>query len=636
MVYWDVAVDKKMGIVYDDWPCPGCQVKLCKSKKKGSKALRIEPAWETTIDLLEHQSIRQIKQVPVLINYKHGKKSFEKQPDADDIALIEKVKSLNNPYPFPKDRMAIGRESRRNDDKGITHVHMFYTARNLFVISALWSRCKRTDTKWLISSIMQRANKQHQIAISRIGTERKKEGGKTAGHRRGTLYLPSNQVEYSVTELFRERIRVAVKALKIINSNKGMQTVAAISTTDSAKTGLTDACIDYIFVDPPFGENIWYSELNFFWEAWLKVYTNNKDEAVVNSAQNKGLNEYTKLMYECFSEFYRILKPGRWITVEFHNSLNKVWNAIQDALQRAGFVVADVRILDKKKKTHTQVTARGSVDKDLVISAYKPNGLLVERFKLKAGTEEGVWEFVRYHLGKLHPLNQRDQFLIVNPERQPYLLFDRMVAFHIKHGVSLPISASQFYAGLEQRFIPRDGMYFLPEQVAEYDRAKLEAEGVVQYPMLITDEKTAIAWLRQQLDPQVGGPQTAAELNPKFKLALHQAKHELAPELIDLLQQNFLQDEEGRWYIPDPNKAEDLEKVRQRALLREFSEYVKGTGRLRQFRTEAVRAGFLDCLNRQDYATLLKVARRLPEEVLRSDPDLLMYYDSAVLRSEND
>src|SRR5690606_252908 len=128
---------------------------------------------------------------------------------------------------------------------------------------------------------------------------------------------------------------------------------------------------------------------------------------------------------------------------------------------RAGFVVADVRILDKKKKTHTQVTARGSVDKDLVISAYKPNGLLVERFKLKAGTEEGVWEFVRYHLGKLHPLNQRDQFLIVNPERQPYLLFDRMVAFHIKHGVSLPISASQFYAGLEQRFIPRDGMYFL-------------------------------------------------------------------------------------------------------------------------------------------------------------------------------
>jgi hypothetical protein len=37
------------------------------------------------------------------------------------------------------------------------------------------------------------------------------------------------------------------------------------------------------------------------------------------------------------------------MTVEFHNSKNAVWNSIQEGLQRAGFVIADVRTLDKKQ-----------------------------------------------------------------------------------------------------------------------------------------------------------------------------------------------------------------------------------------------------------------------------------------------
>ncbi len=225
--------------------------------------------------------------------------------------------------------------------------------------------------------------------------------------------------------------------------------------------------------------------------------------------------------------------------------------------------------------------------------------------------------------------------MIANAERQAFLLFDRMVAFHVQRGVMVPISAPEFYAGLEQRFIPRNGMYFLPEQVTEYDRAVIDSKGVVQLSLFVTDEKTAIQWLRQQLDINTGGqPQTHADLNPKFKLVLHQARHEKAPELIEILEQNFLQDEEGKWFLPNHNKASDLERVRQRSLLREFIEYASGTGRLRQFRTEAVRAGFADAFKRQDYETIIKVAGRLPEDVLREDPEMLMYFDSATLRKE--
>jgi 16S rRNA G966 N2-methylase RsmD len=65
--------------------------------------------------------------------------------------------------------------------------------------------------------------------------------------------------------------------------------------------------VDYIFTDPPFGGNLMYSELNFLWEAWLKVYTNNKPEAIENKVQGKGPMEYQQLMTRCFQEYYRVL-----------------------------------------------------------------------------------------------------------------------------------------------------------------------------------------------------------------------------------------------------------------------------------------------------------------------------------------
>lgn len=60
------------------------------------------------------------------------------------------------------------------------------------------------------------------------------------------------------------------------------------------------------------------------------------------------------------------------MTVEFHNSKNSVWNAIQESLQKAGFIVADVRTIDKKQGSFNQVSFGSAVKQDLIISAYKP------------------------------------------------------------------------------------------------------------------------------------------------------------------------------------------------------------------------------------------------------------------------
>ena len=73
---------------------------------------------------------------------------------------------------------------------------------------------------------------------------------------------------------------------------------------------IPDGSIDYIFTDPPFGENIYYSDLNTLIEAWHGVLTNSEPEAIVDRVKLKGLPEYQKLMEKCFQEYFRILKPG--------------------------------------------------------------------------------------------------------------------------------------------------------------------------------------------------------------------------------------------------------------------------------------------------------------------------------------
>ena len=388
-------------------------------------------------------------------------------------------------------------------------------------------------------------------------------------------------------------------------------------------------------------------------------------------------------MTACFKEYYRVLKSGRWMTVEFHNSKNSVWNAIQVALQNAGFVIADVRTLDKQQGTFKQVTSGGAVKQDLIISAYKPNGGLEERFKLEAGTEEGVWDFIRTHLKQLPVFVPRENKAETIAERQNYLLFDRMVAFHVQRGVTVPLSAAEFYTGL-QRFPERDGMYFLPEQAAEYDKKRMTVKDVLQLQLFVSDESTAIQWLRQQLTRK---PQTAGELKPQFMQEMGGwQKTEKLLELDELLEQNFLRydgkgaiptqlvswmkqseelriiirdelesgraiEENGRfstrstvliarakdrYYVPDPNKSGDLEKLRERTLLREFDEYKQSSQkRLKVFRLEAVRAGFKKAWQEKSndgYRTIIEVARKIPESVLQEDPKLLMWYDQAITR----
>jgi len=657
--FYSIAVDEIEDALRSEIKCPSCGVVARESDW--------EACYETRNDPLLNKPHKEAKTVPVLINYSVGTSRFEKLPDEDDLARIALADQTVHLIGFPIVKLIPGKETQRNVTRGITHLHHFFTPRELLCVALLLKRINgiqnaslRHPLLFALTACLPYASRMRRFRADRKG------GGPLSG----TLYVGSLITPPNVLNSFLRNAETISSSLSYQRSSQRGNFISTQSAT--ALPNFSSNCIDYIFVDPPFGNNFDYSELNFFWEAILGIVTSQTTEAIVSTSQEKALDDYRLLLTNAFKEFFRVLKPGRWMTVEFSNTQAAVWNAIQTALQEAGFVVANVSALDKKQGSFKAVTTTTAVKQDLIISAYKPNGGLEERFTKAGGSEDSAWDFVRTHLKYLPTVKIKDGQIGFVAERDPRIIFDRLVAWFVRHSFPVPFSSQEFQAGLSQRFAERDGMVFLPEQVSEYDKKRMQTAKAPQMEMFIADERSAIDWLSDFLKKK---PSTYQEIHPEFikQLGAGWKKHEAKPELSYLLESNFLcydpKDKDGfevpsqihsylstnwselrnleksdprlkakatdRWYVPDPSKARDLEMIRDKALLKEFETYRSFAGRrLKTFRLEAMRTGFKTAWANRDYATIIAVAQKVPEEALQEDEKLLLWYDQALTRME--
>lgn len=655
VVFFEEAMDEESKAVADVITCPHCGVEL----RKEQMDLKFESFKDPSTGQVERRPQRR----PVLINYDVGKETFEKKPDADDLDRLKRIAAMPLPAAIPFTRLADCQMTRvgRMATTETRAIHQMFLPRAAQALGRLWEAAAGVaDTRLRLSllfwveqaiwgmSILNRYSPSHFSQVNRALS--------------GVFYVASQTSEVSPTYILGGKLSRLVKAF---TPNVARAQMAAVTVGTCAQIPLPSNSIDYVFTDPPFGENIHYADLNALVESWHRVWTDVGREAIVDHVRGKQLNEYQDLMRQCFTEYARVLKPGRWITIVFSNSKNSIWHAIQEALGAAGFVVADVRTLDKQQGSFKQVTST-AVKQDLVISAYKPTDALVNRFKLGYSTPDDAWAFIREHLSNLPVFVKQGGRVQVLPDRTPQMLLDRMIAFHVQRGLAVPLSAAEFNEGMAQRFAERDGMYFLSEQVAEYDRKRTSAAELEQMQLFVTDESSAIQWLRRELRER---PQAFQDLQPQFMQETRGwAKHETPLDLRILLQQNFLcydgQEEvpsqihaylssnfkelrgkpkddallrakaKDRWYVPDPKKSGDLEKLRERELLKEFEGYRTNKAKqIKVFRVEAMRAGFKAAYDKKDYQAIVELAEKLPEAVLQEDDKLLMYYDVAVMRA---
>lgn len=650
IVFYEHAIEHETGRVKPTFTCPNCSVELKKQK--------LNRLYISKFDQHLNRSVKLAKQVPVLINYSiEGEKGSEnKSLDQADFELIEKIERIAKPRNFPLVKIPDGNNTRQPmQSHGLTHLHHFYTDRALMTLSVAYDLIDNYNID--VRNYLRFTVEQAVLGMSKLARYVPTHFSQVNQYLSGTLYIGSQVVDVSLKYILDGKSKRLVNKL----SQYGSTEKKVVQVGDASSLAIKESSIDYIFIDPPFGANLNYSELNFLWESWLGVVTNNKKEAIENSSQGKELSDYRNLMVGCFREAYRVLKPGRWITVEFSNTKASVWNSIQSALSESGFIVGNVSALDKKQGSFKSVTTTTAVKQDLVISAYKPSDDVVENM-IQVDNTQNIWSFVSSHLLKLPVVKYVGNELAHIPERDPRILFDQLVAFYVRKGLSVPLSSQSFQVGLSENFSCRDSMYFVSEQVAEYERARALSSQVKQLSIFVDDEASAIEWMRQELKSK---PKTYSEIHPLFLNELSGwKKNELALELSTLLEQNFLKydgkddvpsqihtylstnfkDMRGldksdpklvakakdRWYVPDPNKAADLEKVRFRALLKEFETYKAEKKKIKQPRAEALRAGFNAAWESEDFQTILDIAKKIPTDVLQEDEKLLMFYDNAL------
>ena len=168
----------------------------------------------------------------------------------------------------------------------------------------------------------------------------------------GTLFIPQLVSEPNVFEVFRHQVRQVCRLYDVLPDGE----VAVDQSSATDLRWLADDSVDYVFTDPPFGNNIHYADCNIVWESWLGDPTDHDQEIVVNKSRRredggKTITDYRRLLTESFREAKRIVVEDGRISVVFHNSDDAVWSALLDAVEDAELHQAEVSILDKGQRS---------------------------------------------------------------------------------------------------------------------------------------------------------------------------------------------------------------------------------------------------------------------------------------------
>jgi DNA modification methylase len=94
----------------------------------------------------------------------------------------------------------------------------------------------------------------------------------------------------------------------------------------------------------PYAEKVQYGELNFIWEAWLGFDTHwHDEEIIVNEVRGKTVEDWREMMSQAMAECYRVLKPGSWLSLCYHDTSEGTWEMVQDIMAEVGFCPRCVR-----------------------------------------------------------------------------------------------------------------------------------------------------------------------------------------------------------------------------------------------------------------------------------------------------
>ncbi len=169
----------------------------------------------------------------------------------------------------------------------------------------------------------------------------------------------------------------------ILNNLYYAQTIQDIRTHalylacgDSAKTDLPDQSVDLIATDPPFFDNVHYSELADFFYAWqlplLGVINGQNTTRHPGEVQDQNASAFASKLTDVFAECHRVLKDGGLLTFTYHHSRAEGWSAVARAIISAGFsLVAAQPVKAEMSVAAPKQQAKEPIDLDIIMVCRK-------------------------------------------------------------------------------------------------------------------------------------------------------------------------------------------------------------------------------------------------------------------------
>lgn len=420
--FWDACVSRNPAKIASRFVCPSCF-----EETSLDETTRVT---ETVRDDVLGKGRKLRARRAVWLYGTTGKKNWSRRVTSEDLKLLERVAKEPVPKTVPVVEIPWGDLYRRGYHQGITHVHHFYTRRNLITFARLWERTEQysKDVRdalrfWLLSY-----NASHATIMTRVVAKTSQKDLVVTSAQPGVLYVSGLPVEKNLVSGLSRKLSTITKAFSVIRGRKGR---VEVHQRSSCRVHLPDQSIDYAFTDPPFGGNIPYAEVNFINETWLRRYTNRTEEMIVSDDQEKSLIEYQGLLTEALSELRRILKRKGKATLVFHSASAEVWNALQAAYRDAGLGVECAGVLDKTQGSFKQVTTAGAVRGDPV--------LLLGKKTVKArSAHTSVWDVAE--------ILRREAASALDPnEQSAQRLYSRLVTHYLSNNQQVPLDADSFY-----------------------------------------------------------------------------------------------------------------------------------------------------------------------------------------------
>lgn len=160
-----------------------------------------------------------------------------------------------------------------------------------------------------------------------------------------------------------------------------------LSCGDSGSTDLPGRSVDVVLTDPPFFDNVHYSQLADFFHVWQRHILGENGTRVTDTTrsdrevQNADGNEFTDRLASVWEETHRVLKDDGLLAFTYHHSRQEGWRCVLQALMQAGFgITAAHPIKAEMSVAMPKQQAKEPIDLDIILVCRKRSKLETHRW----------------------------------------------------------------------------------------------------------------------------------------------------------------------------------------------------------------------------------------------------------------